>query len=1193
MWQFWVDRGGTFTDVVGRRPDGSFETLKVLSENPEQYRDAAVHGIRTLLGLEAGAPIPPGQIEAVKMGTTVATNALLERKGDRTLLLITKGFGDLLRIGYQARPKLFDLRIELPELLYERVAEVPERLDAMGEIIRPLEEEVARTALRDAKSDGIDAVAIAFMHGYLNPDHEARVAAIAAEEGFGQISVSHDVSPLMKLVSRGDTTVVDAYLSPILRRYVDQVAGELGGDDGARLMFMQSNGGLTDARLFQGKDAILSGPAGGVVGMVKTGEIAGFEKLIGFDMGGTSTDVCHYAGTYERSFETEVAGVRMRAPMMHIHTVAAGGGSILFWRDGRFQVGPESAGANPGPACYRRGGPLTVTDCNVMLGKLSPAHFPSVFGPEADQPLDADVVRRKFTALAEKIAAATSEAPMTPEALAEGFLRIAVENMANAIKKISVQRGYDVTGYTLSCFGGAGGQHACLVADALGMESVLVHPFAGVLSAYGMGLAEIRSLKERQFERPLAAMDEAEATLAEMAEDASAHLAQQGVAPSDIRTEARAHLRLKGSHQALEVDFGAKTELLDRFDTAHRARYGFSAEGREVVFEALAVEAIGGASAVADQAGPDFAEAPQPVDHVPVILEGSERTVPLYDRATMGPGQSVTGPAIIKEATGTNVIEPGWGAEINAFGHLILRRGVPLDRQEAIGTDADPVMLEVFNNLFMSIAEQMGATLANTAYSVNIKERLDFSCALFDPTGGLVANAPHVPVHLGSMSEAIRTIIRLNPDMKPGDVFVLNAPFNGGTHLPDVTVITPVFEGGEAIFYVASRGHHADIGGKTPGSAPPDSRRIEEEGVVIDNFKMIDGGVFREADTRALLASGPYPCRNIEENLADLAAQVAANETGVREVGKMIDQFGLDVVHSYMGHVQDNAEACVRRVISVLEDRAFELELDNGEFIRVAVRVNREAGTADIDFSGTAEKNPFNYNAPLAVCHAVVLYVFRCLVGAPIPLNEGCFRPLNIIAPEGSMINAAYPAAVIAGNTEVSQLMCNALFGALGAIAGSQGTMNNFVWGNDRIQNYETICGGTGAGPGFDGTSAVQSHMTNTRSTDPEVLEVRFPVRLEEVSIRRGSGGDGQYRGGDGITRKMRFLDDMTVTTLCSHRRVAPFGLSDGQPGAVGREWIERADGSVTQHAGNDQNDVGPGDVFVMETPGGGGYGTP
>jgi 5-oxoprolinase (ATP-hydrolysing) len=1107
MWQFWVDRGGTFTDIVGRRSDGGIVTHKLLSENPEQYRDAAVQGIRDILGLTPEAAIPPATIEAVKMGTTVATNALLERKGDRTLLLITEGFGDLLRIGYQNRPQLFALQIKLPELLYERVEEVPERLDAEGAVVRPLEEDIARKALRAAKVDGIDSVAIAFMHGYLNPDHEARVAAIAVEEGFGQISVSHKISPLMKLVSRGDTTVVDAYLSPILRRYVNQVSDEIGTESGTRLMFMQSNGGLTDAALFQGKDAILSGPAGGVVGMVKTAGLAGYDNLIGFDMGGTSTDVCHYAGQYERSFETEVAGVRMRAPMMNIHTVAAGGGSILTFKDGRFQVGPESAGANPGPACYRRGGPLTVTDCNVILGKLQPHHFPKVFGPKANQSIDLDIVRTSFEELAHQIAEATGEAIKTPEEIAEGFLRIAIENMANAIKKISVQRGYDVTAYTLQCFGGAGGQHACMVADALGMETVFVHPYAGVLSAFGMGLAEIRALREHA---------DAEAMLNELAAEAANEVAEQGVDPTAIRTERRAHLRYKGSHQSLEVDFGTVDELRTYFDAAHRGRYGFSSDSRELIFEALVVEAIGGASQVADSENPLVETDPDPVDYVEIICGRARHLSPLYDRETLLPGQTIEGPAIIKELTGTNMIEPDWHATINAFGHLILSRTHPMQRVEAIGTRTDPVMLEVFNNLFMSIAEQMGATLANTAYSVNIKERYDFSCALFEPTGGLVANAPHVPVHLGSMSESIRTVIRLNPDMKKGDVFVSNAPFNGGTHLPDVTVITPVFDdtGKNVLFFVASRGHHADIGGRTPGSAPPDSVHIDDEGVLIDNFKMVDGGRLREAETRALLGSGKYPCRNIDENMADLAAQVAANETGVREVRKMIAHFSLEVVHAYMGHVQANAEECVRRVITALKDSSYDYELDNGEFIRVAIRVDAEARTAEIDFTGTAGRNPFNYNAPLAVCHAVVLYVFRTLVGSEIPLNEGCFNPLKIIAPEGSMMNAQYPSAVIAGNTEVGQLACNALLGALGVIAGSQATMNNYVWGNDRIQNYETICGGTGAGPDFDGCSAIQTHMTNTRSTDPEVLEFRFPVRLEENSIRRGSGGKGRHNGG-------------------------------------------------------------------------------
>ncbi|HLS18871.1 MAG TPA: hydantoinase/oxoprolinase family protein, partial [Paracoccaceae bacterium] len=908
----------TITDIVGRDPDGAIITHKLLSES-ERYRDAAVQGIREILRLAADKPIPEGKIASVKMGTTVATNALLERKGDRVLLLITEGFGDLLRIGYQNRPRLFDLHIVLPELLYERVAEVPERLDATGEVIRPLDEEATRHALAAVKADGIDSVAIAFMHGYRNPAHEARAAAIAAEIGFSQISTSHQVSPLMKLVGRGDTAVVDAYLSPILRRYVDQVARELGAEPASiaddtetrrrngcrnvsdigkgehttaptRLMFMQSNGGLTDAQLFQGKDAILSGPAGGVVGMVRTGALAGHHRLIGFDMGGTSTDVCHFAGEFERSFETEVAGVRMRAPMMSIHTVAAGGGSILSFRDGRLQVGPESAGANPGPACYRLGGPLTVTDANVMLGKLQPQHFPSVFGPDQDQPLDADIVTRKFGDLAEAIATETGQPRLAPEELAEGFLRIAVENMANAIKKISVQRGYDVTRYTLNCFGGAGGQHATAIADTLGIETVFIHPYAGVLSAYGMGLADIRSLRERQFERPASEVAAAEAVLAELAAEAESEVRAQGVAASEITTIRRAHLRYRGSHQPLEIEFGSEAEMRARFDEAHRARYGFSAGERELVIEALAVEAIGGAGEMQEKQQPLTEDAPAALDNVSMVIEGQACRVPLYDRDRMRAGQMVEGPAIIRERTGTNIVDPGWRAEINGWGHLIMRRTMPRPRVEAIGTHADPIMLEVFNNLFMSIAEQMGATLANTAYSVNIKERLDFSCALFDPSGGLVANAPHVPVHLGSMSESIRTVIRLNPQMKPGDVFMLNAPFNGGTHLPDITVVTPVFDeaGREVLFFTASRGHHADVGGRTPGSAPPDSRRIEEEGVLIDNFLMVDGGHFREAETRALLASGPYPCRNIEENMADLAAQMAANETGLREVTRMI-----------------------------------------------------------------------------------------------------------------------------------------------------------------------------------------------------------------------------------------------------------------------------------------------------------------
>jgi 5-oxoprolinase (ATP-hydrolysing) len=1188
-WQFWVDRGGTFTDIVARTPDGTLKTHKLLSENPEVYPDAAVFGIKTLLGLDGTAEIPRGQISAVKMGTTVATNALLERKGERTLLMITKGFGDLLRIGYQNRPGLFDLEIKLPELLYDDVIEVDERVGPDGDLVTPLDLTVARDALSQAYSQGYRSVAIALMHGYRFTDHEVALGGMAEQLGFSQVSLSHEASPLIKLVSRGDTAVVDAYLSPILRRYVDQVATALNSASGGcdSLMFMQSNGGLTDARLFQGKDAILSGPAGGVVGMVRTAAEQGFERLIGFDMGGTSTDVCHYAGEFERSFETEVAGVRMRAPMMSIHTVAAGGGSILSYRDGRMQVGPESAGANPGPAAYRRGGPLTVTDCNVLLGKLQPSQFPPVFGPDADQPLDVDVVRAKFDELAEQIGGDKSV-----EGIAEGFLRIAVENMANAIKKISVQRGYDVTKYTMNCFGGAGGQHACLVADALGMESIFIHPFAGVLSAFGMGLADIRSICEHQLAAPIDARREAEVVVEDLSRQVTADVAAQGVDASDIAVLATAHIRTDGAHQTLEVPFDTPKIMTQAFEEAHQQRFGFIPEYAGLIIDLVTAEAIGSTGERVTL--PQTQSGVRTDQTARMFSTGAWIDVPLVDRTTMAAGDTIDGPAILTEPTGTNVLENGWQAECVQGGNLILRRTVPLVRSEAIGTTVDPVMLEVFNNLYMSIAEQMGATLANTAYSVNIKERYDFSCAIFDAHGDLVANAPHVPVHLGSMSDSVRTALRQNAGkIRPGDVFMMNNPYNGGTHLPDVTVITPVFDdaGRDIIYTVASRGHHADIGGTTPGSAPPDSRHIDEEGVLIDNFLLVKQGVLQADAARGLLASGPYPCRNVDQNMADLAAQIAANATGVQELTKITRQFGLDVVHAYMGHVQDNAEESVRRVLDVLHDCAFTYPLDSGAQIKVAILVDKNAREATVDFTGTSAQDPFNYNAPKAICHAVVLYVFRTLVGANIPMNEGCLKPLNLIIPEGSMINPKAPAAVISGNTEVSQAIADALYGALGVIAGSQGTMNNFVYGNAVFQNYETICGGTGAGDGFDGASAVHSHMTNTRMTDPEVLETRFPVRVDEFSIRRGSGGAGLFKGGNGIVRKLRFLEPMTATVLSSHRDTAPHGASGGQAGSTGENSVIRADGSVELLKGNDVAQMKAGDVFVLKSPGGGGFG--
>jgi 5-oxoprolinase (ATP-hydrolysing) len=1185
-WQFWIDRGGTFTDVVARRPDGSLTTHKLLSENPERYRDAALAGIRDLLGLKPGEPIPGDSIEAVKMGTTVATNALLERKGEKTVLFITKGFGDALRIAYQNRPKIFERNIVLPELLYAQVREVAERIGARGDVVAPLDERLARADLEESFKAGFRSIAIVLMHGYRYPKHEARVAELAKEVGFTQISVSHRVSPLMKLIGRGDTTVVDAYLSPLLRRYVDQVAAEL---QGVRLLFMQSNGGLTDARRFQGKDSILSGPAGGIVGAVRTSISAGFGKIIGFDMGGTSTDVSHYAGEFEREFETQVAGVRMRAPMMSIHTVAAGGGSILHFDGARYRVGPDSAAANPGPASYRRGGPLAVTDANVMLGKIQPEYFPRVFGSDGKQALDGAVVKARFAELAKTIGDGRR-----PEQVAEGFVQIAVGNMANAIKHISVQRGHDVTEYTLCCFGGAAGQHACLVADALAMTRVFIHPFAGVLSAYGMGLADQAALREKAVEAKLGEA-KLEGELEALAQAAKQELVSQGVEPGSIRVLRRVHLKYEGTDTALIVALGSAEEMRRQFELAYQKQFSFLMPGKALIVEAVSVEALSaGESFRAFSKDGKGAITGKAETAVRMFTGGQWHQTPLYRRENLAPGQILSGPAIIVEANATTVVEPGWRAEVTKLDHLVLERVVAREKRVAIGTQADPVMLEIFNNLYMSIAEQMGLRLQNTAYSVNIKERLDFSCALFDEAGNLIANAPHMPVHLGSMGESIKTVIRENAGkIKPGNVYVLNAPYNGGTHLPDVTVITPVFDeqGGEILFYVGSRGHHADIGGITPGSMPPDSKTVEEEGVLIDNFLLVEQGRLREQETVALLRSGKYPVRNVQQNLADLQAQIAANEKGVQALREMVAHFGLPVVRAYMRHVQANAEESVRRVIGVLQDGEFELPLDNGALIRVKIRIGADRRSAKIDFSGTSAQLPSNFNAPSAVSMAAVLYVFRTLVDDEIPLNAGCLKPLEVLIPERSMLNPRYPAAVVAGNVETSQCATDALYGALGVLAASQGTMNNFTFGNERYQYYETIAGGSGAGPGFDGTDVVQTHMTNSRLTDPEVLEWRFPVLLESFAIRRGSGGAGRHRGGHGAVRRVRFLEPMTAAILSNHRRVPPHGMAGGKPGALGHNYVLRADGSRVELGPTERIEMGAGDVFVVETPGGGGYG--
>ncbi len=1219
-WEFWIDRGGTFTDVVARQPNGEVVTHKLLSENPREYRDAAIQGIKDILNrvdfdIGRDDSLPAAQIATVKMGTTVATNALLERRGERTLLAITHGFADALKIGYQARPDLFALKVKLPQMLYEAVLEIDERINASGQVLTPLDARAAKHGLEQFYQDGYRAIAIVLMHGYRHTQHETQLEEIARAVGFEQISVSHVVSPHMKLVSRGDTTVVDAYLSPILRRYVDQVAMEMHelSEHRGRLMFMRSSGGLADAGFFRGKDAVLSGPAGGVVGMAKTAVAAGFDKVIGFDMGGTSTDVSHYHGEFEKVFETEVAGVRLRAPMLLIHTVAAGGGSILHFDGARYRVGPDSAGAYPGPACYRNDGPLTITDCNVMLGKLQPDLFPLVFGTDSKQALDSDLVMQKFIQLAMQIQSADDKsaddksggAKTAPEEVATGFLAVAVENMANAIKKVSVQRGYDVSEYTLCCFGGAGGQHACLVADTLAIKRILIHPYAGVLSAYGIGLADIVVDRQQVVEAVLdgGLLDALEVQLDKLKQSGTDELKAQGEECTNPECKRALHIRYQGSDTTLVVNYDKMEKVVVDFERLHRMRFGFISPEKEMVVESISVEVIAVAKTsevikVADTSNrTDHDKQIKPDATKQCYMDGRWCLTPFYHRNTLAVNAIIDGPAVILDPTSTIVVEPEWHAQLTADNNLILERTharkYKTIRGRTVSTETDPVMLEIFNNLFMSIAEQMGSVLENTATSVNIKERLDFSCAIFDPHGALVANAPHMPVHLGSMGESIKTVIHERAGgIRPGDAYILNAPYNGGTHLPDVTIIKPVFDPTQRLlFYVASRGHHADIGGTTPGSAPAHSTTIEEEGVVIDNFQLVEGGHFREREIHALLTSGPYPARNPQMNIVDFKAQLAACEKGAQELIFMTEHYGVDVIHAYMKHVQDNAEESVRRVLGVLRDGEFTYALDDGSQISVTIRVDRKKRRAVVDFSGTSAQHPGNFNAPSAVVRAAVLYVFRCLVADNIPLNEGCLKPIDIIIPPDSMISPKYPAAVIAGNVETSQYLVDTLFGALKIVAASQGTMNNFIWGNEVYQYYETICGGTGATSDEHGTDAVHSHMTNSRLTDPEVLEWRFPVLLESFSIRKGSGGAGHRHGGDGVIRRVRFLQDVTANILSCHRKVPPYGLAGGQSGATGRNRVEHSDGNVTELPGVAQVELKVGDVVVIETPGGGGYG--
>ena len=1249
-WQFWIDRGGTFTDIVAQSPDRQIIVHKLLSENPQRYSDAPIQGIRDILGLAETESIPIEQIAAIQMGTTVATNALLERKGDRTVLLITEGFGDALRIGYQNRPDIFAQRIILPEMLYERVIEVRERYSAHGELLIPLDTDRAIQELQIAYDLGIRSCAITLLHGYRYHDHEQRLAAIAQQIGFTQISISHEISSLIKFINRADTTVVDAYLSPILKRYVDRFNAELRNQEDenvasqhshpqpCKLMFMQSNGGLTDAKSFRGKNSILSGPAGGIVGAVQTCLQSGFDKIISFDMGGTSTDVAHYAGHYERSLHTEVAGVRLSTPMMAIHTVAAGGGSLLRFDGSRYRVGPASAGAFPGPACYRNGGALAVTDSNVMLGRLQPDYFPAIFGKDGDLSLDREIVQQKFKELAAEISLVTGQIS-SPEEVAQGFLEIAVEKMAMAIKKISIQRGYDVSEYVLCCFGGAGGQHACAIADLLGISQILIHPYAGVLSAYGIGLADVRTIRDRSVESILTIelLTELAAIAQELSQAAIAEL-NAGDHDGHLSLETSLRLRYFGTDSALEIPLDATLDhhlfkpLQNQFAALHQERYGFIFSDREIVVEAIVVEAILQKEKVERKKEKVERENREvgigkwedgERELVRVYIQGEWRDAPIWRREDLRVGDRVAGAALIVDATGTNVIEPNWEAELNAEHCLILRRvraiaEVPMqDQGQNYFPKPDPIKLEIFNNLFQAIAEQMGFTLQNTSASVNIRERLDFSCAIFDRQGELVANAPHIPVHLGSMGESVKALIRdrrndIDNGINYGDVFATNNPYNGGTHLPDLTLITPVFIDGDRqpTFFVASRGHHADIGGITPGSMPSHSTNINEEGILFDNFPVVKHGKFCEAETLNLLQSSTDPARNPQQNIADIKAQIAANECGARELQTMVKHYGIAMTNAYMGFVRDNAELAIRKAIAQLaqawqnereanhehnaNQHQFIYPMDNGSQIQVAISLNAEEGSAKIDFTGTSPQAANNFNAPLAVCKAVVLYVFRTLVTDAIPLNGGCLVPLEIIVPEGSLLNPVYPAAVVAGNVETSQAIANALYGALGVMAAAQGTMNNFTFGSDRYQYYETICGGSGAGMDtdgiFDGTDAVQTHMTNSRLTDPEILEWRFPVLLEQFAIRANSGGIGKAKGGNGVIRKIKFLEPMTAAILSSSRAIAPFGLKGGAA-QTGRNYVIKSNGDILDLPSTATVRMESGDIFAIETPGGGGYG--
>ncbi len=1190
-WQFWIDRGGTFTDILAVSPEHRIRSLKLLSENPEQYQDAALAGIRQMLDLGPQESIPDSLVRSVKMGTTVATNALLERKGEPTLLVITKGFADALRIGYQNRPDIFAREIRLPDQLYRAVVEADERIDAAGNIIQPLDEAALRRQFAEARAQGVDAVAIAFLHAWSAPAHEQIAGRLAREAGFRQVSLSHEIAPLIKLISRADTTVADAYLSPVLRRYVEQVAAGLNPD---KLFFMQSSGGLTRAQQLQGRNSILSGPAGGVVGMVETARQAGFDKLLGFDMGGTSTDVSLYQGDYQRRLDHVIDGVRLRAPMLAIDTVAAGGGSLLRFADGRLQVGPESAGARPGPVAYGRDGPLAVTDIQVLLGRIRPEYFPRVFGDDARQPLQANTVRKAFEHLNKQVITHSGTGE-SEAALAASYLEIAVNLMANAVRKIAAANGVDLTRFTLCSFGGAGGQHACAVARACGIRGIFIHNYSSLLSAYGMGLAPRSTLREASVELPLA--DHFDAALERtdaLVRDARDNLLDQGLDKAQIRITRHLELRYQGSDSALSLNFDELPALREDFARQHQTRFGFVQDETPLIIDKIKVEARVDAAPPHTATGVPRTPA-SPVACHPVYFDDGWQDTPFYSLEEVAAGQTLSGPAILYDKDTTLVVEPDWQVTRTGEGHWHLQDQGRAARQDDSGASVDPARLEIFNHLFIYVAEQMGLVLQNTAHSVNIKERLDFSCALFDASGNLLANAPHMPVHLGSMGESVQSILRQNRDsLAPGDTWLINAPYQGGTHLPDLTVVTPVFdEAGKQLLYIlANRGHHADIGGITPGSMPADSCHIGEEGIVFENFLLVRSGRLQEAALREALGSGDWPSRNPDQNVADLKAQIAANQSGIREMDRAFDQYGKDQLLAYMQHVQDNAELAIRRIIPDLQAGSFSYPMDCGATICVSVQPDPDTATIGFDFTGTSAQQAHNFNAPYAVTHAAILYVLRSLLSESIPLNAGCLRPVSVTVPKGSLLHPEYPAAVVAGNVETSQCITDAIYGALGLQAGAQGTMNNVTFGNARHQYYETLAGGSGAGPDYHGTDAVHTHMTNSRLTDPEVLEARFPVRLRAFAIRNNSGGDGQYRGGNGLVRELEFLEPMSVSLLTNNRQHRPFGLAGGEAGKAGRNSVIKCNGDCQLLPASVTLDLDIGERLRIETPGGGGYGS-